>query len=197
MKSSTQNLKTKKTKGEATREKLVAVAADLFHARGYHAVGLNEICKAGDLPKGSVYYHFPKGKEEIAIAVIEASREQIGVQLVAARTATANIEDFIDLTLAQFADNLLQSDFQKGCPITTINLEMASASEPIRKACAEAFAHWIDLSAAALSDRDQKTAKAIAQTLFLAIEGGLILARAQRSTAPLNDLADHLKKIAA
>ena len=67
----------KKTKGEQTREKLIAVAADLFHRRGYHAVGLNEICAAGELPKGSVYYHFPKGKEEIAVAVIDVSKEQI------------------------------------------------------------------------------------------------------------------------
>lgn len=186
--------KPKKSKGELTREKLVGVAAELFHARGYHAVGLNEICAAGELPKGSVYYHFPQGKEEIAIAVIDASKMQIGAQLAQARAAADSIADFIDLVLAQFASNLQQSDFQKGCPITTINLEMAGESEPIRLACANAFEFWIDISAEAM---DRPDARSIAQTLFLAIEGALILARAQRSTAPLLALAPHLKKIAA
>ena len=52
-----------------TREKILTTAAFLFQKNGYHATGLNEIIKESSTPKGSLYYHFPDGKEEISCEV--------------------------------------------------------------------------------------------------------------------------------
>ncbi|MGJ8527883.1 TetR/AcrR family transcriptional regulator [Maritalea sp.] len=185
----------KKTKGELTRERLIAVAAELFQAKGYQAIGLNEICTVGGLPKGSMYYHFPKGKEEIAVAVIEASKLEIGANIEAARGMAASVDQFVDLLNGHFSQNLSGSDFTKGCPITTINLEMASESESIRKACDAAFAHWTDQCAAFLvsSGFASEKSKELAEFLLAAIEGAMILARAEKSVAPLNRAASHIK----
>jgi len=189
----------KKTKGEITREKLVGVAATLFHEKGYHAVGLNEICAVGELPKGSLYYHFPKGKEQIAVAVIDAAKHQVASDLGEATSSAKSVDQFIDILLARFAQNLAQSDFNKGCPITTINLEMAGSSEPIRAACASAFAHWIDLCAAALMQTGIANEKAhdLAELIYASVEGAMILARAQRDVALILRAAPHLKKLVA
>ncbi len=51
-----------------TRERLVRAAVDLFQAKGYHGTGLNEILELAQAPKGSLYHHFPGGKEELAVA---------------------------------------------------------------------------------------------------------------------------------
>jgi len=178
----------KKSKGELTRERLVKVAGELFQARGYQAVGLNEICAAGELPKGSVYYHFPKGKEEIAVAVIQTSQLEIGRAIEQAAAVSKDLEQFVALVGGSFAENLHASDFTKGCPITTINLEMAASSKPIRLACASAFTHWIDLTALALKKMDVSASEAdqAAEFLFSTIEGALVLARAQQSIEPIN-----------
>jgi TetR/AcrR family transcriptional repressor of lmrAB and yxaGH operons len=189
--------KQKKTKGEVTREKLVAVAADLFQVRGFHAIGLNEICAAGELPKGSVYYHFPKGKEEIAIAVIEAAQREIAVQLEAAAEAANSIGEFMQLVAAGFGHNLTNSNFTKGCPITTINLEMASESEPIRMACAQAFEHWISICANRLEQEGMASPYPKAEFMFATIEGAMVLARAQKSTLPIERAATQLNSLFA
>lgn len=183
---------TKKSKGELTRDKLVGVAAELFQVRGYQAIGLNEICAAGALPKGSVYYHFPKGKEEIAIAVVEASQREIAAQLEGAAANANSVGAFIQLVAAGFSHNLAVSDFTKGCPITTINLEMASESEAIRTACACAFENWINICANRLKQAGVAPAHEKAEFMFATIEGAMVLARAQKSTLPIERAATQL-----
>lgn len=53
-----------------TRARLLSAALLLFRQRGYHGVGLSEILAAAGAPKGSLYHHFPRGKTELAIAVV-------------------------------------------------------------------------------------------------------------------------------
>ena len=54
-----------------TRERLLTAAQRLFRNRGYHATGLNDILEAAQAPKGSLYHHFPGGKEAIGVCVVE------------------------------------------------------------------------------------------------------------------------------
>jgi TetR/AcrR family transcriptional regulator, lmrAB and yxaGH operons repressor len=56
--------------GIDTRARILAAALRLFRKRGYHDTGLNDILEHAQAPKGSLYHHFPKGKEEIGVAVV-------------------------------------------------------------------------------------------------------------------------------
>src|SRR5262245_56349420 len=53
------------------RERLVDEASQLFHARSYESVGVQELCEAASINKGS-FYHFFASKEDLAAAVIDA-----------------------------------------------------------------------------------------------------------------------------
>ena len=61
------------SKGDATRERMVESATRLFMAQGYAATGLKQIIEEGEAPRGSLYFHFPGGKEELAVAVWSAT----------------------------------------------------------------------------------------------------------------------------
>ncbi len=52
------------------RERLLQAALLLFRGHGYHGVGVSDILKGASLPKGSLYHHFPGGKDQIAVEVI-------------------------------------------------------------------------------------------------------------------------------
>ena len=69
-----------KVKGE-TRERIIQTAAYLFQLQGYHATGLNQIIKESKSPRGSVYYHFPNGKEELAIEAVKYTGKSVEEQL--------------------------------------------------------------------------------------------------------------------
>ena len=65
---------------------------------------------------------------------------------------------------------------------------MASTSEPLREATAEVFTSWIAAAAErfAAGGIDDRTARELAITMFCALEGAFILARALRTTEPLH-----------
>jgi TetR/AcrR family transcriptional regulator, lmrAB and yxaGH operons repressor len=54
-----------------TRGRILMAAQRLFRKRGYHATGLNDILQLANAPKGSMYHHFPGGKEAIGVSVIQ------------------------------------------------------------------------------------------------------------------------------
>lgn len=122
-----------------TREKIILAASKLFQSKGYNATGMNEILKVSGAPKGSLYYHFPNGKEELALEAIKLASE--------------NIQRSIRKTLGKFSDPIegIQVHFrnlaefitkEKGVvdlSISLLALETYSSSEILREACKSAF----------------------------------------------------------
>ena len=49
-----------------TKDIFIDTASSLFANQGYHATGISEILKKSNAPKGSLYYYFPQGKEQLA-----------------------------------------------------------------------------------------------------------------------------------
>ncbi|MCF4097726.1 TetR/AcrR family transcriptional regulator [Maritalea mediterranea] len=184
----------RKRKGETTKSKLTAIAMDLFQRKGFVAVGLNELCQAGDLPKGSIYYHFPKGKNDIAIAVVNRAKNEIGKAILQAGAAADSKEAFIAALVQGFAQSLIQSEFEKGCPVSTLALELSAQEAEIAAAISDCYAYWQGLVAERLVrfGEQPEVAAQLAQFSFCALEGALILARTQKSLHPLEQVQQHL-----
>jgi TetR/AcrR family transcriptional repressor of lmrAB and yxaGH operons len=177
-----------------TRQRMLDTAADLFQTQGYHATGLTQLTTAGGAPKGSLYFHFPGGKEQLAAEAVRLSSERTGAMLEAIVRAAPDPATGIDRAVDALANFLTQSDFQRGCPIATVALDAASASEPIREACTEGYASWHGILAGYLARQGlpDERAEELATIVLAAIEGGLLLARTRRDLAPLRAVAGHL-----
>src|SRR5690242_311975 len=105
--------------GETHRDKLVDAAADLMHANGYAATGVSEILSRSGAPKGSLYHHFPGGKEQLGIAAVELAADRIGAA-IDHLLRTHSAPDAIRRLGALLAAGLEASQFEKGCPIATV-----------------------------------------------------------------------------
>jgi AcrR family transcriptional regulator len=170
-----------------TRDRIVYASAELFRRHGYAATGLKQIVAEADAPFGSIYHFFPGGKEELGAETI-----RVGGRFFLA-LATGYLEQFGDpaVAIAEFfdgaAENLVATDYADACPIATLALEVASTSEPLRVATAEAFQSWLE----ALADRfaaagmAEAPARELALAVLSALEGAFVLSRASRSTEPL------------
>jgi AcrR family transcriptional regulator len=170
-----------------TRDRIIDASAELFRRQGYSATGVKQIVTAAQAPFGSVYHFFPGGKEQLGAEAIRRSGE-LYLQLIPAVFDHApdvftGTRDFF----AGAAAHLVETDYADACPIATIALEVSSTSEPLREACAEVFESWI----AAGAERYQAAGIAPAQAreltiaVLTALEGAFVLARALRSTQPL------------
>jgi TetR/AcrR family transcriptional regulator, lmrAB and yxaGH operons repressor len=168
-----------------SRERMLRTAAKLFRTQGYHATGLNQVLTEGGAPKGSLYFHFPGGKEQLAVESLQLSGGEFGRQLSQAGS--------LDEALELLAHNLIESDFKDGCPIATVALDAAADSEQIRHACDEAYRSWEKVIADFLARHGVEDSQALATTVLAAIEGALLLARTRKDLTPLTQVGKHLK----
>lgn len=171
---------------------LIRAASSLFRQRGYDGVGLNEILKAADLPKGSLYHHFPGGKRELAEAATLAAGDSI---MALADRVFLQANDFagggaglcraLARAIAQRDRTLL------ACPVFSIL--QAGAREPhLREAGRKVFALWIDHLAAHGARLGHPAPAEAAEMLLIQLEGAWMLALAEESGAPFERLADRL-----
>jgi TetR/AcrR family transcriptional regulator, lmrAB and yxaGH operons repressor len=183
----------------STREAFIDTTAQLLRRQGYAATGVNEIVTHSGAPKGSLYFHFPGGKEQLAVAAMQHSGEQLHGAITAILASSDDLGQALASLLDALAVGLQRSDFRDGCPIATVALEAASDSEQLRATAAGAFDMWL----AALQQRLVRSglqplaARRRALLVLSAVEGALILARAERDIAPLAAVRDELLALAS
>lgn len=162
-----------------TRDRILFAAAELFRRQGYSGTGLKQVVAEAGAPFGSLYHHFPGGKEQLGIEVISTGGAFFQAIVTAVYDTGAAPQDSIRAVFDGAAETLVATDFQDACPIAVIALEVASTNETLRQVTAEVFADWTDALEARLGDRDQALA------VLAALEGAFVLCRAQRSTQPM------------
>ena len=165
---------------------MVAGAADLVRMHGVHAAGIRQVVAHADAPRGSVQHHFPGGKDQlIAEAVAWAGRH------TEAALRDAPAEELIAKVCGYWRKSLREKDFLAGC---TVFAAAVDGSDPVRDAIVTAVAGWRDALVAKLPVTEPER---LATLILTAIEGAILLARASRSVAPLDDVEAELSFLLA
>jgi TetR/AcrR family transcriptional repressor of lmrAB and yxaGH operons len=178
-----------------TRARMLETAAGLFHTQGYHATGLNQLLSAGDAPRGSLYFHFPGGKEQLAAEAAALSAERLRVALWQTIESSDEPGEALTAVVELLGQALLDSDFRAGCPLSTLALDAAADSEPIRRACAEGYTSWCAVIERFLAAHRVAAPAQLAVMILASIEGGLLLAKTRRDLAPLRAVAGQLRRL--
>lgn len=170
-----------------TRQKIMTATNELFRRQGYSATSMKDISSASGATIGSIYHHFPGGKDDLTAEVITSTgrtyRELFDAIAAEAGDPATAVVSFFDGA----ADLLESSDFLDPCPIGGIAREVASTNERLRQAADAAITSWITAMAGLLrqNSADSETADELGWLFVAAIEGAFIVARTQRSVAPM------------
>jgi TetR/AcrR family transcriptional repressor of lmrAB and yxaGH operons len=178
-----------------SKGKTLAAAAKLFRQQGYHGTALHDILAAGGSPRGSLYFHFPKGKEEIGEAALTLAGEAVRQAIANAAETSQNAEIFLTRVARGMAADLEKSDYKEGCPIATTALETAAHSDVLGAATRNAFQKWENEIKRGLERFGMTTddAELVATTILSQLEGALLLARTYRSLEPMHRAEQALK----
>jgi TetR/AcrR family transcriptional regulator, lmrAB and yxaGH operons repressor len=176
-----------------TRERMIETTAGLVHRRGFHGTSLNEILAESGAPRGSLYYHFPGGKEEL---VLEATRQgvaRITQFLKEVFTEAPDAAEAVRAFIEAAAHELRDSGFVFGCPVAPIVLDSPESSV-LAETCREGLEEWQRVLVEGLGSEgiERGRAESLATMIVCGLEGGLILARARRDIAPLDAVAEEL-----
>jgi AcrR family transcriptional regulator len=181
--------------GGETKRRVRRTAAELFRRRGYHGTAINQILDQSGAPAGSLYFHFPGGKTELAIEAVAAAGGEIGRGIEHLLESSDDVAEAVGRVVDFLASDLRQSDYEHGCPVGSVALDVASTSEPIRVACRTIFDDWTGKIARRLRTAGWTRKAAVEEALVIValIEGALLLARARRDVEPLKAVANHLR----
>jgi TetR/AcrR family transcriptional repressor of lmrAB and yxaGH operons len=172
---------------DRSRAALIENAATLFRRQGYAATGLSQILDEAGVKAGSLYHHFPQGKQQLAAAVVDAAGSDIEQLLRRFLATDQSVADIVDRWIGLLVAGLA-GDQRDGCPIEPIATESVNASPLVRAASARAFNGW----SAAIEDRlhsegwSTGDAKTVALAVISLIEGALILSRIAGDPAALH-----------
>lgn len=163
-------------KGEASRAKLVACAAELFWRQGYNATGLAEILQAASLPKGSFYFYF-EGKRDLSAAVIEYYRRIVSDDMK--RMAEGrDWRQFVHALTRKHLDSAAGGE-HNGCPFAVMGMELALSEPEIAGLYAAALDEARQIMAEVLerSGLNRADAEALSSLELTIFEGRLLLFR--------------------
>ena len=175
------------------RQRMIGRTAVLLAKKGLQGTSFSEVLEASGAPRGSLYHHFPGGKDELVMAALGATADQMREALKGLSGAPAGE---VARAFGRVWRTILErSDFAVGCAVVAITVAAESpsmlnrAGEVFRSFGANLAKLLIDGGVA--SERSQ----ALAVMLISGFEGAVVLARAQRSFEQFDLVAAELYAI--
>jgi AcrR family transcriptional regulator len=181
------------TKRCDTRKKMLLSAAQVMRERGAAGVTIDEVLARSGAPRGSVYYHFPDGRNQILTEALQYSGDSITAMIddAAGWGARALLREFVE-----FWERLLsEGDFSAGCPVVAAAIGSDDAEPKLSTEAGAILGRWCTaLTRAFVNDGfDDADASSLAVMSIAALEGAVVLSRSTRTTQPLHQVGEQLE----
>ena len=172
------------------RERMVASAVDLLARRGLQATSFSEVLEHSGAPRGSVYHHFPGGKDQMIGSALDAAGAR-AIELLD-RKAGAPAEDVATWFLHIWREVLIRGKFEAGCAVLAV--AVAADSPELLDQTAIVFRTWRRRLAELIEQGGLRPedAQRFAAMLVASSEGAVVLARAEQSLEPFDLVAEQL-----
>lgn len=179
---------------DRTREQMIAGAMLLLGTKGVQGTSLNKVLEVTGAPRGSIYHHFPGGKDELITAALELTGSLHDDWVT--RYAGTSVEEIVAGFLDFWRQTLVRSDLESGCPVLAVAVSAPSGT--LFTKAGEVFAASLRHLIMLLCEvrLTETVAADLATTLVASAEGAVVLARAQRDLAPFELVASHLMELA-
>ena len=175
---------------DGARQRMIDGTVTLLAQRGLDGTSFSEVLERTGAPRGSIYHHFPDGKDQLVAAAVD----------LAGSRALAALEQWNGGTPAEITARfvglwrrlLSVSNLSAGCSVLAVTV--ATSSPDLLDRSAAAFRSW-RLRLAELFVEGGVSADAaagFAATLVSATEGAVVLSRAERSMEPFELVAAQL-----
>ena len=175
---------------QGPRDRMIDGAVRLLARRGLQATSFSDVIEVSGAPRGSIYHHFPEGKDQLIEAALDAAGD-VAIELLD-RKAGAPAPEVAAWFLHIWREVLIRSDFQAGCAVMAVTV--AAESTTLRDHAAAVFRAWRARLAALLAEGGVPAADAdaLAASLIAGSEGAVALSRAERSLEPFDLVAGRL-----
>jgi TetR/AcrR family transcriptional repressor of nem operon len=186
-----------------SREKILEVASQLFHKKGYQQTSVDEILEKSRVTRSNFYYHF-KSKEELALEVLDMRIKQFEADVIASNLGQISLSPkkrlhrLYDRVIA-FHQGLKCSG---GCPFGNLAIEMSDVNEKFRKRLSEFFKRWEEAIESCIREGIEKgdfrgdiEPSFVAGLILSQLEGAIMMVKTHKTIEPLSIGAQTILKL--
>ncbi|MEU3244368.1 MULTISPECIES: TetR/AcrR family transcriptional regulator [unclassified Streptomyces] len=178
------------------RERMVFSAAQLIRREGVAAAGMREVAARARAPRGSLQHYFPGGKEQLVNEAVGWAGRYAGnrvARFLAALPDPTPSGLFAGM-VGQWTEEYRTAGFAGGCPVAAATVDRAESAVSTREAAADAFSAWAGAVSRALVDMGVPAGRAgaLATLMISALEGAILVARAERDVRALTVVSEEL-----
>ena len=172
---------------------MLVAAASLLRERGAAAVTVDAVLARSGAPRGSVYHHFPGGRSQILREALQFAGDEITAALE--RDTDVGAVALLRQLAGLWRDALIESDFTTGSPVLAAAVGTGPDEKQLTSVAGDIFRRWRESSRDAFMREgfDPDEATALAHTTISALEGAVVLCRATRSAAPIDDVVREIE----
>lgn len=180
-----------------TRALLIRTGVAVLTEKGYSSVGIDELLRQAQVPKGS-FYHYFESKEAFGQVLIAAYADYFASKLNrwfldAETPPLQRLRNFI----RDARDGMEKYDFRRGCLVGNLGQEMGTLPESFREQLEQVFQDWQARTAACLRVAQQHgeipkrlDCEALSEFFWIGWEGAVLRSKLERSPQPLDVYAD-------
>jgi AcrR family transcriptional regulator len=173
------------------RDRMVAGAVRLLAQKGLQAASFSEILELTQAPRGSVYHHFPGGKDQLVAEAVDLAGSHA---LAALERPGSSAREIAGGFIGLWRELLVRSNFGAGCAVVAVTVA-ADSTDLLDKAAA-VFQSWREKLALRLTEGGlSERAEDLAALLISSTEGAVVLSRAARSLEPFDTVAGVLMSL--
>ena len=182
-----------------TRARMLETTARLLQHRGYYGTSLSEILAESGAPRGSLYFHFPGGKDQLVVEATRAAVEETTAALRETLAGAASPARGVRAFAEAVAGLMRESGYTFGCPVAPVILDATGGLDELAELCRGASEEWVRLLRGSLATAGvpEPRADALALLVVASIEGLLLVARAYRDCGPILVVAAELETVVA
>lgn len=186
-------------KTSSAREDMLTTAVDLFAARGYEGVGIAELLAKSGSPRGSLYFHFPGGKEQIGAEVVARVGAEVAARFRGLHDSGVDLATFIERVFKTTAKESKERNYTASCPMAAIATGFGNDNPKLAAAVRSAFSSWETEIRAAAEARgmSKDNAEIFASAMLAAMEGAFVTSKALESSDPHKNASRAIKALAA
>ncbi|PRY41436.1 TetR/AcrR family transcriptional regulator [Umezawaea tangerina] len=174
---------------QGTKQRMLDSAVLLLRERGAAGVTVDAVLAHSGAPRGSVYHHFPGGRNEIVLGAVRQAGDFI-TAMVEDSASEGDVQQTLDRLVLFWKRALTKTDYRAGCPVAAMASDSRDLVPDAGEVVREIFARWhaslTDVLCA--SGFPAPRAHRLATLVVSAIEGAVILCRADRDLGPLDDV---------
>jgi len=186
------------SKGEETRERILARSAQLFNRQGYFGASLADIMRETGLEKGGIYNHF-SSKEQLALEAFDYAYGLVQQRIRQALAGKLNAIERLQAIVSVFQGIAEDPPVAGGCPILNTAIEADDANEVLRDRARAAMDDWrstiqriVNKGIERQEIRPGINVDEVATIFIATLEGAIMLSNLYKDPIHMNRAADHI-----